>query len=136
MVEVGVYCFSAFDMHDHRNGAILKTGPAVGCTPAADATTDGETTTPEVATNEADAGAGEMTMAAHRDADGDLYCVVMNKKVASEEEAFGHSDYEGKRYYFCCAGCPDAFDSDPAMYAVVDTEDEIDEDTSVEEPTS
>lgn len=26
-------------------------------------------------------------------------------------------DYEGQRYYFCCAGCGPAFDADPAKYA-------------------
>lgn len=26
-------------------------------------------------------------------------------------------DHEGERYYFCCAGCGPAFDSDPAKYA-------------------
>ena len=26
-------------------------------------------------------------------------------------------DYEGTRYYFCCAGCGPAFDADPARYA-------------------
>jgi YHS domain-containing protein len=26
-------------------------------------------------------------------------------------------DHDGQRYYFCCAGCGPAFDSDPAKYA-------------------
>lgn len=26
-------------------------------------------------------------------------------------------DFEGQRYYFCCAGCGPAFDSAPAKYA-------------------
>jgi YHS domain-containing protein len=25
-------------------------------------------------------------------------------------------DYEGKRIYFCCAGCPEEFKKDPAKY--------------------
>ena len=25
-------------------------------------------------------------------------------------------DYEGRRVYFCCAGCPEAFKKDPAKY--------------------
>ena len=29
-------------------------------------------------------------------------------------------DYEGKRYWFCCAGCGPAFDADPAKYANAD----------------
>jgi Cu+-exporting ATPase len=31
--------------------------------------------------------------------------------------ASGHSDYKGKRYYFCCAECKPKFDADPAKYA-------------------
>lgn len=27
------------------------------------------------------------------------------------------ADYKGKRYFFCCQGCPDAFKKDPAKYA-------------------
>lgn len=47
-------------------------------------------------------------------------CPVMvgtptSKSVA---EASGlYRDHEGTRYYFCCAGCGPAFDSDPAKYA-------------------
>ena len=28
-----------------------------------------------------------------------------------------YADYKGKRYFFCCQGCPDAFKKDPAKYA-------------------
>ena len=28
-------------------------------------------------------------------------------------------DYDGVRYYFCCAHCADAFDADPSTYATV-----------------
>lgn len=47
-------------------------------------------------------------------------CPVMagspvNKKVA--EAAGLYRDYEGNRYWFCCAGCGPAFDSAPAKYA-------------------
>jgi YHS domain-containing protein len=27
-----------------------------------------------------------------------------------------YTDYEGKRIYFCCAGCPQEFKKDPAKY--------------------
>lgn len=27
-----------------------------------------------------------------------------------------YTDYQGKRIYFCCAGCPDQFKKDPAKY--------------------
>ena len=47
-------------------------------------------------------------------------CPVMvgnpvSKKAAEASGLF--RDYEGQRYYFCCAGCGPAFDSDPAKYA-------------------
>ncbi|GAB3616883.1 hypothetical protein GCM10027416_14400 [Okibacterium endophyticum] len=47
-------------------------------------------------------------------------CPVMvespvSKKVAEAAGLF--RDFEGERYYFCCAGCGPAFDSDPAKYA-------------------
>ncbi|WP_298011650.1 YHS domain-containing protein [uncultured Microbacterium sp.] len=47
-------------------------------------------------------------------------CPVMegtpvNKATAVAAGLF--RDYEGERYYFCCAGCGPAFDADPARYA-------------------
>ncbi|GAA1748047.1 hypothetical protein GCM10009794_11380 [Rothia terrae] len=47
-------------------------------------------------------------------------CPVMvgtpvSKKTA--EAAGLYRDFKGERYYFCCAGCGPAFDSDPAKYA-------------------
>ncbi|WGW11186.1 YHS domain-containing protein [Saxibacter everestensis] len=37
-------------------------------------------------------------------------------KMAAEAAGL-YRDHEGERYYFCCAGCGPAFDSDPAKYA-------------------
>ncbi|WP_077487756.1 YHS domain-containing protein [Sinomonas mesophila] len=37
------------------------------------------------------------------------------KAVAESAGLF--RDHEGKRYWFCCAGCGPAFDADPAKYA-------------------
>ncbi|GAA2887346.1 YHS domain-containing protein [Microbacterium esteraromaticum] len=47
-------------------------------------------------------------------------CPVMvgspvSKKAAEAAGLF--RDFEGQRYYFCCAGCGPAFDSDPAKFA-------------------
>lgn len=47
-------------------------------------------------------------------------CPVMvgspvSKKAAEAAGLF--RDFDGQRYYFCCAGCGPAFDSDPAKYA-------------------
>lgn len=47
-------------------------------------------------------------------------CPVMvgTPVVKATAEAQGlFRDHEGQRYWFCCAGCGPAFDSDPAKYA-------------------
>jgi YHS domain-containing protein len=47
-------------------------------------------------------------------------CPVMRGStvVKSEAEAKGlFRDYEGQRYWFCCAACEAPFDADPAKYA-------------------
>ncbi|GAA2446367.1 YHS domain-containing protein [Agromyces soli] len=53
-------------------------------------------------------------------ADDQTTCPVMVGSPVSKAaaEAVGlFRDYEGERYYFCCAGCGPAFDADPAKYA-------------------
>ncbi len=54
---------------------------------------------------------------ANVNAEGKLLCPVQRNTIASKEVASGHSDYKGKRYYFCCAECKPKFDADPAKYA-------------------
>jgi len=47
-------------------------------------------------------------------------CPVMKGSTvvkAEAEEAGLYRDYEGQRYWFCCAGCLPKFDTDPAKYA-------------------
>lgn len=47
-------------------------------------------------------------------------CPVMpgSMVVPADAEAAGLvRDYEGTRYYLCCAGCGPKFDADPARYA-------------------
>lgn len=47
-------------------------------------------------------------------------CPVMVGTPVSKQaaEAAGlFRDHEGQRYWFCCAGCGPAFDSNPAHYA-------------------
>lgn len=47
-------------------------------------------------------------------------CPVMagTPVVKAEAEAKGlFRDYDGERFWFCCAGCGPAFDADPAKYA-------------------
>lgn len=45
-----------------------------------------------------------------------VVCPVMGTEI-KKFEAAGSSDYEGKTYYFCCAGCKEKFEKDPAKYA-------------------
>ena len=47
-------------------------------------------------------------------------CPVMVGSSVSKQaaESVGlFRDFEGQRYYFCCAGCGPAFDADPAKFA-------------------
>lgn len=53
----------------------------------------------------------------YKDAEGNVVCAVMGSKIDSPDKAVGYQDYEGKRYYFCCGGCPESFKKDPAKYA-------------------
>jgi YHS domain-containing protein len=93
---------------------------AFGCAPKEEATSTETGTDPVV---EKPAGETEgMELAAYRNEDGNLECPVMGNEIASEDAAVGHSDYEGTRYYFCCGGCPDAFDKNPEKYAMVEDE--------------
>jgi len=49
-----------------------------------------------------------------------MVCAVMpaNKiDIASATKKGMFADYKGNRYFFCCAGCPEAFKKDPAKFA-------------------
>ena len=52
---------------------------------------------------------GETTMAIQTDP-------VCGMKV-DDQKATAQSTYEGKTYYFCCAGCKGKFDANPQQYA-------------------
>lgn len=50
----------------------------------------------------------------------EIDCAVMpghkvNIKEATVKKNF--VDYKGRRYFFCCGGCPKTFNSNPAKYA-------------------
>ncbi len=81
-----------------------------GCSKKAD---DSGATGAETSSNQSVTPA-EVT--AYRDEAGHLFCPVMQVEIASEGDAVGHYDYEGVRYYFCCAACPDRFQADPDKY--------------------
>ena len=80
---------------------------AVGCAPA---------TKPEATTGAPAVTSPIAEPVAHRDEKGELLCPVMKSVVASKEAAAGFADHGGKRYYFCCAMCPDKFKADPKAY--------------------
>jgi len=47
-------------------------------------------------------------------------CAVMTDNKVNVADALKkkmYADYKGRRYLFCCAGCPAAFKSDPAKFA-------------------
>ena len=39
------------------------------------------------------------------------------KMKVDPSKAAGESEYQGKTYYFCSAGCKQKFDANPAQYA-------------------
>lgn len=49
-----------------------------------------------------------------------IKCVVMptnDVNIATATKTKMFADYKGRRYFFCCGGCPEAFKKDPAKYA-------------------
>lgn len=49
-----------------------------------------------------------------------IACAVMptNKvDVAKATKKHMYADYKGRRYFFCCAGCPEQFKANPAKFA-------------------
>lgn len=86
--------------------AVVVIAAALGCSPSEDKTK----------TAEAPA-ASDGKLVEHRDANGNLFCPVMKQVIDRVDLAAGHVDYEGKRYYVCCAVCLKKFNDDPAKYA-------------------
>lgn len=60
----------------------------------------------------------KKALPSNKNAQGKLICPVMKVVVSKPTKEAGHSDYKGKRYYFCCAGCKPTFDKNPAKYAM------------------
>lgn len=53
-----------------------------------------------------------------------MHCAVMasNKvDIATATKKHMYADYKGRRYFFCCEGCPAAFKKNPAKYAKSDS---------------
>jgi YHS domain-containing protein len=45
-----------------------------------------------------------------------LFCVVMEEKIKTYDEADSYVDHEGVRYYMCCSDCKVKFQKDPKPY--------------------
>lgn len=49
-----------------------------------------------------------------------ISCAVMKQDkvdIAKATKEHMYADYKGRRYFFCCAGCPESFKKDPVKYA-------------------
>jgi YHS domain-containing protein len=48
-----------------------------------------------------------------------IVCAVTGGKVDIAKATKDHmyTDYKGRRYFFCCAGCPEEFNKDKAKYS-------------------
>lgn len=54
----------------------------------------------------------------------EVKCAVMSDHKVNIADATKNkmfSDYKGKRYFFCCGGCPATFKKDPAKFAKADS---------------
>jgi YHS domain-containing protein len=54
----------------------------------------------------------------------EVHCAVMTNNTVNVKDATAKkmfSDYKGRRYFFCCAGCPAQFKADPAKFAKSDS---------------
>src|SRR5262245_41776317 len=50
----------------------------------------------------------------------EIHCAVMKDHTVNIKEATAkkmYADYKGRRYFFCCAGCPGDFKKDSAKFA-------------------
>lgn len=53
----------------------------------------------------------------------EVACAVMSTNkvnVADATKKKMYADHKGNRYFFCCAGCPEAFQKNPAKFAKAD----------------
>jgi YHS domain-containing protein len=52
-----------------------------------------------------------------------IKCAVTHESVniADATKNKMYADYKGRRYFFCCNGCPQSFKKEPAKYAKSDS---------------
>ena len=63
---------------------------------------------------------GAFAQKAHpKKTDKPMTCAVTGEKldVAKATKSHMFTDYKGRRYFFCCDGCPQTFKKNPAKYA-------------------
>ena len=82
-----------------------------GCGQASSPTSD------STATSSASKAAPQVEPVSFTNEKGEILCPVTGDVIADRSKAVGHQDFEGKRYYFCCAGCPETFAKNPGKYA-------------------
>ena len=58
-------------------------------------------------------------LADNKPKDKEIKCAVQGYKISIAQATKDHmfADYKGRRYFFCCAGCPEDFKANPAKYA-------------------
>jgi YHS domain-containing protein len=90
-----------------------------GCNPAAEEPAKDAPAKPDATvekTSEEAQGGGALVVDFTNE-EGRIVCPVMGSPIADKAKAAGHADHDGKRYHFCCDGCPEAFAKDPEKYA-------------------
>lgn len=71
---------------------------------------------------------GAFAQAKQKPAPTEVPCIVMTShkvKIADATKSKMYSDYKGRRYFFCCAGCPGAFKANPAKFAKKDVKKQM-----------
>lgn len=54
--------------------------------------------------------------AKYASADEDKVMCPVSKSTINKSDAYGSMEYDGKTYYFCCAGCKEKFENNPEKY--------------------
>lgn len=86
-----------------------------GCSASAETEPTTDEPTPPT-TTQAPVEDATATLVDFTNAEGQTICPVAGDVISDKSKAVGHEDYNGKTYYFCCGGCPEAFHANPAKY--------------------
>ena len=98
---------------------LVMAGALVGCgEKAAEPATAPPAATPSKgAMNDTSGGMENASIVDYTNDKGEVICPVKGDVIPDKTKTVDHQDYKGKRYYFCCAGCPEEFKADPAKFA-------------------